>query len=183
MVENKMIETELIHRQVVRASPPSPNQLKTKPDNVDDLIEQLPNPLDASGFNKRDQTDEIIDEALKNVAPRWKNWTIRTIFTLLMLTSLIFVVYLGTFAILLLVFAIFGRGYYELLSIGFYVFKAEKATNVKSIGWFYFCVVLYSRIGDTYFSKLDNLNDGSLFSFLIAYHRLALNFLTIFRWE
>ena len=176
-----MFETELIHRQVVLASPAQSSnsfdhQPKTKPDNDDDLIEQLPNPLDASGFNKRDQTDEIIDEALKNVAPRWKNWTIRTIFTLLMLTSLIFVVYLGTFAILLLVFAIFGRGYYELLSIGFHVFKAEKATNVKSIGWFYFCVVLYSRIGDTYFPKLDNLNDGSLLSFLIAYHRLVWSF-------
>lgn len=55
----------------------------------------------------QDKADvEVLHAALKDLTPRWKNWTIRTIFTLIMISLFGFIIYLGPLAITILILTI-----------------------------------------------------------------------------
>lgn len=57
-------------------------------------MEPLPSNPSGEGI-AQDKPDEVFDGALKDINPRWRNWLVRFIYTMLMLGGFGFVVYLG----------------------------------------------------------------------------------------
>ena len=57
-------------------------------------MEPLPSCPSGEGI-AQDNGNEVLNEALKDLNPRWRNWFIRGFYTLLMLGGFIFMVYLG----------------------------------------------------------------------------------------
>ena len=59
-------------------------------------MEPLPSNPNGECFNTRKKNEnEVLESAFKHLSPKWKNWLIRGIFGVLMISSFSFVVYLG----------------------------------------------------------------------------------------
>lgn len=59
-------------------------------------MEPLPsNPSGECFSSRKESENEVLESAFKHLSPKWKNWLIRGIFGVLMISSFSFVVFLG----------------------------------------------------------------------------------------
>ena len=166
--------TELVHRKVDPSYQSSTSSNPVEKELDDDDIEPIPCKPSGAGLysTKTYQDDKILNSALKNLNPRWKNWTIRTIFTLLMLGGFIYIIYLGQIAIMFLLIGIFLKCFNEVMKIGYHVFKSDNLPCFNVICYYYFVVHNYYFFGETFYSKYrSDLISIDIFAYLIPYHR------------
>ncbi|XP_052829920.1 phosphatidate cytidylyltransferase, photoreceptor-specific isoform X1 [Octopus bimaculoides] len=140
----------------------------------EDDAEPLPQDLGATGSLPQgsDKTTEILDSALANLNPRWRNWVIRGIFTWLMILFFAFIVYLGPLALVLLVFAIQIKCFHEIITIGYVVYKSYDLPLFRTLSWYFLFTSNFFFFGESmieYFSVL--LNRNNFLRFFVTYHR------------
>ena len=58
-------------------------------------MEPLPSCPNGEGLAQDKADIEVFDSALKNLSPKWKNWIVRGIFGIIMITGFSFIVSLG----------------------------------------------------------------------------------------
>lgn len=84
-----------------------------------------------------DKTTESLDNALKDLTPRWRNWVIRGIFTWVMILAFAFVIYLGPLALVLVIFALQIKCFHEIITIGYIVYRSFKLPWFRVLSWYF----------------------------------------------
>ncbi|XP_056424744.1 phosphatidate cytidylyltransferase 1 isoform X2 [Hyla sarda] len=119
-----------------------------------------------------DSTPQVLNNALSGMSSRWKNWWIRGIFSLTMITLFFFLIYLGPVMLILLVSAIQVKCFHEIISIGHRFYKSYELPWFRTLSWYFLLCVNYFFYGETladYFSTFVQREES--LQFLIRYHR------------
>ncbi|KAM3938450.1 phosphatidate cytidylyltransferase 1 isoform 2-T2 [Leptodactylus fuscus] len=119
-----------------------------------------------------DSTPQLLNTALSGMSSRWKNWWIRGIFSLTMITSFFILIYLGPVMLILLVSAIQVKCFHEIISIGHRFYKSYELPWFRTLSWYFLLCVNYFFYGETladYFATFVQREES--LQFLIRYHR------------
>ncbi|KAL9851216.1 LOW QUALITY PROTEIN: phosphatidate cytidylyltransferase 1 [Geothlypis trichas] len=119
-----------------------------------------------------DSTPEILKRALSGLSARWKNWWIRGILSLAMISGFFLIIYLGSFMLMLLVLSIQVKCYHEIITIGYRVYHSYDLPWFRSLSWYFLLCVNYFFYGETvadYFATFVQRREQ--LQFLIRYHR------------
>ncbi|KAE8631166.1 hypothetical protein XENTR_v10001101 [Xenopus tropicalis] len=133
----------------------------------DDIDSDIP---DVLPFN--DSTPEVLKPVLSGLSSRWKNWWIRGIFSLTMISLFFFLIYMGPVMLILLVSAIQVKCFQEIISIGHRVYRSYELPWFRTLSWYFLLCVNYFFYGETladYFATLVQREE--MLQFLIRYHR------------
>ncbi|XP_014210250.1 phosphatidate cytidylyltransferase, photoreceptor-specific [Copidosoma floridanum] len=132
--------------------------------DVDELAKTLP-----QGTN---HTPELLDSALAGLPPRWKNWVIRGIFTLLMIGGFCLIIYGGPLALMITVLIVQVKCFEEIINIGYAVYRIHGLPWFRSLSWYFLITSNYFFYGENlmdYFAVVINRTD--YLRFLVTYHR------------
>ncbi|XP_034628259.1 phosphatidate cytidylyltransferase 1 isoform X2 [Trachemys scripta elegans] len=119
-----------------------------------------------------DSTPEILKKALSGLSSRWKNWWIRGILTLAMISLFFLIIYLGSFMLMLLVLSIQVKCFHEIITIGYRVYHSYELPWFRTLSWYFLLCVNYFFYGETvadYFATFVQRREQ--LQFLIRYHR------------
>jgi phosphatidate cytidylyltransferase len=183
--------SNLIHRKPTthqNQSDDSSNEASStqKPENVqersersfktnlseEEEMEPLPSVPSGEEIPQDTANIEVLDSHLKNLNPRWRNYTIRFVFTWIMIFGFCFMVYLGPLAITLLILAIQVKCFHEIITIGYVVYKSHHLPGFRTISWYFLIASNYYLYGESLIEKFSLLlrRDDFLMSF-VTYHR------------
>ncbi|XP_058120260.1 phosphatidate cytidylyltransferase, photoreceptor-specific isoform X2 [Anopheles ziemanni] len=131
---------------------------------VDEMAKKLP-----QGTNKM---PEVLGQALSGLPDRWKNWVIRGIFTMIMISGFCLIIYGGPLALMVTALAVQVKCFQEIISIGYSVYRIHGLPWFRSLSWYFLLTSNYFFYGENlvdYFgvavSRVDSLR------FLVKYHR------------
>uniref|UniRef100_A0A182WJU2 Phosphatidate cytidylyltransferase n=1 Tax=Anopheles minimus TaxID=112268 RepID=A0A182WJU2_9DIPT len=131
---------------------------------VDEMAKNLP-----QGTNKM---PEVLGQALSGLPDRWKNWVIRGIFTMIMISGFCLIIYGGPLALMVTALAVQVKCFQEIISIGYSVYRIHGLPWFRSLSWYFLLTSNYFFYGENmvdYFgvvvSRVDSLR------FLVKYHR------------
>jgi phosphatidate cytidylyltransferase len=169
--------SNLIHRKHVNNGTDNKNGLvQETPTGAQSEEEMEPLPSCPSGENEIPQDKgniDVLDSALKDLNPKIKNWIVRGIFGIIMISGFSFIIYMGPLAISLLVLAIQIKCFHEIIKIGHVVYKSHHLPWFRSISWFFLMASNYYLYGESLTEKFSLLlrKDDFLTTFM-TYHRL-----------
>ncbi|PVD37755.1 hypothetical protein C0Q70_00356 [Pomacea canaliculata] len=166
-----MNEVPVRHRRTHASGSPPADELKTAAASAgqaseseeDDIIGQ-PN-LEAAGDQlpqSSDKTTEVLDSALKDINPRWRNWIIRGIFTWVMIFGFAFIIYLGPLALVTVVFALQIKCFHEIITIGCIVYRSYNLPWFRVLSWYFLFASNFFFFGESmieYFGLLLSRTD------------------------
>jgi len=115
---------------------------------------------------------EVLDSALKDLNPKWRNYVVRFLFTWIMIGGFGFMVYLGPLAITILILAIQVKCFHEIITIGYVVYKSHHLPWFRTISWYFLAASNYYLYGESLIEKFSLLlrRNDFLMTFVI-YHR------------
>ncbi|KAM4854789.1 phosphatidate cytidylyltransferase 1 isoform 1-T1 [Thomomys bottae] len=119
-----------------------------------------------------DRTPEILQKALSGLSSRWKNWWIRGIVTLTMISLFFLIISMGSFMLMLLVLGIQVKCFHEIITIGYRVYHSYDLPWFRTLSWYFLLCVNYFFYGETvadYFATFVQREEQ--LQFLIRYHR------------
>ncbi|XP_078495229.1 phosphatidate cytidylyltransferase 2-like [Ciona intestinalis] len=121
----------------------------------------------------KDETPEFMKEALKDLTPRWRNWWIRGLFTILMIGYFGLVIYLGTFAFMASVILFQVKCFHEIITIGHQVYKSYDLPWFRTLSWYFLICSNYFFYGETAMEHFAAfIQSEKHMMFLAKYHRL-----------
>eukprot|EP00118_Oscarella_pearsei_P029111 m.3688 g.3688 ORF g.3688 m.3688 type:complete len:423 (+) comp9699_c0_seq1:109-1377(+) len=110
---------------------------------------------------------------LKKMNPRWRNWWIRGIFSLVLLGTFALLIYLGPVALWLLVAAIQLKFYHEIITIGHSQYKKHQLPLFRTLQWYFLAASNYLIHVETLKCHFDELFETeAAFHLLLHHHRL-----------
>uniref|UniRef100_A0A8C9TDI8 Phosphatidate cytidylyltransferase n=1 Tax=Scleropages formosus TaxID=113540 RepID=A0A8C9TDI8_SCLFO len=119
-----------------------------------------------------DDTPECLNKALQGLSSRWKNWWIRGILSLTMITGFSLLIYMGPIMLIPLVMAIQIKCFQEIIIIGYRVYHSYDLPWFRTLSWYFLVCVNYFFYGETladYFGVLVQREEP--LQFLVRYHR------------
>jgi phosphatidate cytidylyltransferase len=143
-------------------------------DDEDEEIEPLPSVPSGKGLAQDTSSIDVdvLNNAIKDLKPKWRNWIVRGILGCLMISGFSFVIYMGPLALTLLILGIQVKCYQEIISIGYYVYKSHHLPWFRTISWLLLLSSNYYFYGESLIGKFRLLfkHDGFLMPF-VTYHR------------
>ncbi|XP_009278547.1 PREDICTED: phosphatidate cytidylyltransferase 1 [Aptenodytes forsteri] len=140
--------------------------------DLEERLGELDLRSDSDVLSPTDSTPEILKRALSGLSARWKNWWIRGILTLAMISVFFLIIYLGSLRLMLLVLSIQVKCYHEIITIGYRVYHSYDLPWFRSLSWYFLLCVNYFFYGETvadYFATFVQRREQ--LQFLIRYHR------------
>ncbi|KAG5841143.1 phosphatidate cytidylyltransferase 1 isoform X2 [Anguilla anguilla] len=119
-----------------------------------------------------DNTPECLNKALEGLSSRWKNWWIRGILSLTMISGFFLIIYLGPIMLILVVMSIQIKCFQEIITIGYRVYHSYELKWFRSLSWYFLICVNYFFYGETvadYFGAFVQREEP--LQFLVRYHR------------
>uniref|UniRef100_A0A8R1EFI8 Phosphatidate cytidylyltransferase n=1 Tax=Caenorhabditis japonica TaxID=281687 RepID=A0A8R1EFI8_CAEJA len=117
---------------------------------------------------------EFADSLLESLPPRWRNWVVRGLFSIIMISTFTFIVSRGATWLMFLVFAIQFKCFQEIISIGLAVYRLYDFPWFRALSWYFLLTSNYFFFGE---SLIDYwgivLKKDNFLHFLVAYHRLV----------
>ena len=152
------------------------NETVKKPMVPDPVSEEEMEPLPSVPSGEEMPQDsgniDILDSALKDINPRWRNWIIRGIFTWIMIFGFGLVVHLGPLAITILILAIQVKCFHEIITIGYVVYKSHHLPWFRTISWYFLITSNYYLYGESLIEKFSLLlRKDNLLAPFMTYHR------------
>jgi len=179
------------------------NNNSTGKGDIDSLInessdEMEPLPCCPSGEGiAQDKADiEVLESTLKSLSPKWKNWFVRGIFAVIMITGFSFIVllgyisyyslfiifklyiliyiifYVGPLAITFLILAIQFKCFHEIITIGYVIYKSHSLPWFRSISWYFLFTSNYYLYGASLIEKFSLLvKSDDILMILVSHHR------------
>jgi phosphatidate cytidylyltransferase len=146
---------------------------KPVPDPVsEEEMEPLPSVPSGEEIPQDSGNVEMLDSALKDLNPRWRNWVVRFVFTWIMIFGFGFVVYLGPLAITILILAIQVKCFHEIITIGYVVYKSHHLPWFRTISWYFLITSNYYLYGESLIEKFSLLlRKDNLLAPFVTYHR------------
>ncbi|CAL9707871.1 unnamed protein product [Knipowitschia caucasica] len=150
--------TELKHRGAKNGEPTldqqgsedkgSDSELKAEKDGVSDTeskpetgVPEVPVPPD--------DTPEVLNKALSGLSSRWKNWWVRGILTLAMISFFFFIIYLGPMVLMMIVLIVQIKCFHEIITIGYNVYHSYHLPWFRTLSWYFLLCVNYFFYGET----------------------------------
>ncbi|XP_071338148.1 phosphatidate cytidylyltransferase 2 [Trachinotus anak] len=173
--------TELRHRGAKDTDPAlqqqpsedkgSDSELKVEKDGVSDTeskvdsgVPEVPVPPD--------DTPQVLNKALSGLSSRWKNWWVRGILTLAMISFFFFIIYLGPMVLMMIVLCVQIKCFQEIITIGYSVYHSYDLPWFRTLSWYFLLCVNYFFYGETvtdYFFTLVQREEP--LRILSKYHR------------
>uniref|UniRef100_A0A8C5J0Y5 Phosphatidate cytidylyltransferase n=1 Tax=Junco hyemalis TaxID=40217 RepID=A0A8C5J0Y5_JUNHY len=123
-----------------------------------------------------DDTPEVLNRALSNLSSRWKNWWVRGILTLAMITFFFIIIYLGPMVLMTIVMCVQIKCFHEIITIGYNVYHSYDLPWFRTLSWhlqlYFLLCVNYFFYGETvtdYFFTLVQREEP--LRILSKYHR------------
>nr|XP_021405687.1 phosphatidate cytidylyltransferase 2 [Lonchura striata domestica] len=119
-----------------------------------------------------DDTPEVLNRALSNLSSRWKNWWVRGILTLAMITFFFIIIYLGPMVLMTIVMCVQIKCFHEIITIGYNVYHSYDLPWFRTLSWYFLLCVNYFFYGETvtdYFFTLVQREEP--LRILSRYHR------------
>ncbi|XP_035754775.1 phosphatidate cytidylyltransferase 2 isoform X1 [Egretta garzetta] len=119
-----------------------------------------------------DDTPEVLNRALSNLSSRWKNWWVRGILTLAMITFFFIIIYLGPMVLMMIVMCVQIKCFHEIITIGYNVYHSYDLPWFRTLSWYFLLCVNYFFYGETvtdYFFTLVQREEP--LRILSKYHR------------
>ncbi|KHJ91866.1 phosphatidate cytidylyltransferase [Oesophagostomum dentatum] len=116
---------------------------------------------------------ELVDSVLAPLPARWRNWVVRGVFTIIMVSMFSFIVSRGPTWLMALVFAIQFKCFHEIISIGLAVYRMYDFPWFRLLSWYFLLTSNYFFFGESlidYWAIL--LRKDNFLQFLNSYHRL-----------
>uniref|UniRef100_A0A7N6BI06 Phosphatidate cytidylyltransferase n=1 Tax=Anabas testudineus TaxID=64144 RepID=A0A7N6BI06_ANATE len=149
----------------------SDSELKVEKDGVSDNeskvdsgVPEVPVPPD--------DTPEVLNKALSGLSSRWKNWWVRGILTLAMISFFFFIIYLGPMVLMMIVLCVQIKCFHEIITIGYSVYHSYHLPWFRTLSWYFLLCVNYFFYGETvtdYFFTLVQREEP--LRILSKYHR------------
>ncbi|KAJ0019797.1 hypothetical protein NQD34_007366 [Periophthalmus magnuspinnatus] len=173
--------TELRHRGAKDGDPTleqqasedkgSDSELKAEKDGVSDS-ESKPDTGVPEVPVSADDTPEVLNKALSGLSSRWKNWWVRGILTLAMISFFFFIIYLGPMVLMMIVLCVQIKCFQEIITIGYSVYHSYHLPWFRTLSWYFLLCVNYFFYGETvtdYFFTLVQREEP--LRILSKYHR------------
>ncbi|KAJ0067602.1 hypothetical protein NL108_008730 [Boleophthalmus pectinirostris] len=173
--------TELRHRGAKDCDPTleqqasedkgSDSELKAEKDGVSDS-ESKPDTGVPEVPVSADDTPEVLNKALSGLSSRWKNWWVRGILTLAMISFFFFIIYLGPMVLMMIVLCVQIKCFHEIITIGYSVYHSYHLPWFRTLSWYFLLCVNYFFYGETvtdYFFTLVQREEP--LRILSKYHR------------
>ncbi|XP_043914843.1 phosphatidate cytidylyltransferase 1 [Protopterus annectens] len=106
------------------------------------------------------------------LSARWKNWWIRGLLTITMITLFFLFIYFGPLTLLILITSIQIKCFYEIINIGYKVYHSYELPLFRTLNWYFLLCSNYFFYGETvtdYFFTLVQKEEP--LQILIRYHR------------
>ncbi|XP_077571674.1 phosphatidate cytidylyltransferase 1 [Stigmatopora nigra] len=119
-----------------------------------------------------DNTPECLNKALQGLPPRWKNYWIRGVLSLAMISGWFLIIYLGPIALIFVVMTVQIECFQEIITIGYKVYRSYDLPWFRTLSWYFLVCVNYFFYGETlaeYFGALVQREEP--LQFLSRYHR------------
>uniref|UniRef100_A0A8C5NFL5 Phosphatidate cytidylyltransferase n=1 Tax=Gouania willdenowi TaxID=441366 RepID=A0A8C5NFL5_GOUWI len=126
-------------------------------------------------------SDNRFDDCSENQNPilisvfsflRWKNYWIRGVLSIAMITSFFFMISMGPVALIFVVMTIQIKCFQEIITIGYRVYRSYELPWFRTLSWYFLICVNYFFYGETladYFGALVQKEEP--LQFLARYHR------------
>jgi len=164
-MSSSAVQAELRHRDVKNADSADSN-VDSEDDKITkpDLSKTIP-----TGTNK---TPHMLEIFLSALPERWRNWVIRGIFSLIMITFFVVLIYGGPLALMITVFYVQVKCFAEIINIGYAVYRIHGLPWFRSLSWYFLLTSNYFFYGESlvdYFGVVINRLD--ILRALVTYHR------------
>lgn len=119
-----------------------------------------------------DNTPQCLNKALEGLSSRWKNWWIRGILSLTMISGFFLIIYLGPIMLIMVVMSVQIKCFQEIIHIGYRVYHSYELPWFRTLSWYFLICVNYFFYGETvadYFGALVQREEP--LQFLVRYHR------------
>ncbi|MFH4976415.1 hypothetical protein AB6A40_003124 [Gnathostoma spinigerum] len=114
-----------------------------------------------------------LDALLSSLPTKWRNWCVRFVFTIIMISVFSFIIYMGPKYVIGLVFIIQFKCFHEIISIGLAVYRMYDFPWFRMLSWYFLFTSNYFFFGESlieFWSIL--LKKDEFLHFLVSYHRL-----------
>uniref|UniRef100_A0A8C9ZQP8 Phosphatidate cytidylyltransferase n=1 Tax=Sander lucioperca TaxID=283035 RepID=A0A8C9ZQP8_SANLU len=108
---------------------------------VDPGVPEVPAPAD--------DTPEVLNKALSGLSSRWKNWWVRGILTLAMISFFFLIIYLGPMVLMMIVLCVQIKCFQEIITIGYSVYHSYHLPWFRTLSWYFLLCVNYFFYGET----------------------------------
>lgn len=115
---------------------------------------------------------QALETALGGLPPKWKNYTIRFIFTWLMIGGFCVFIYGGPLFLMFLTLFVQIKCFSEVINIGYAVYRVHNLPWFRTLSWYFLITSNYFFYGESmvgYFSIL--INKINVLTFLVRFHR------------
>lgn len=127
--------------------------------------EEIPQDADSS-------VQKQLDEALGNVAPKWKNYIIRFVFTWFMIAVFAYIINKGPLGLIAIVVAVHVKCFSEVINIGYAVYRTDDLPWFRTLSWYMLIASSYFFYGETIIDSFGLILQKDDFLWpLITYHR------------
>uniref|UniRef100_A0A0N4Z6H4 Phosphatidate cytidylyltransferase n=1 Tax=Parastrongyloides trichosuri TaxID=131310 RepID=A0A0N4Z6H4_PARTI len=131
-----------------------------------DLMSKLPQGSDNMGY--------LLDQFLSYIPERWRNWVVRGIFTIIMISFFSFIILKGPLYLVLLVIIIQFKCFHELIKIGLIVYRLYDLPWFRTLSWYFLITSNYFFFGENLIEVFKIIiQTDKLPSFLVDYHRFV----------
>lgn len=132
--------------------------------NIEDLMKGLP--------QASDKTNIILDKVLSTFPTKWRNYIVRSIFTLVMVSCFCGIIYCGPLALMFTTLCVQVKCFQEIIAIGYSVYRIHGLPWFRSLSWYMLIASNYFFYGESlvdYFGVL--LHRANFMRPLVTYHR------------
>ncbi|KAF5269197.1 hypothetical protein FQR65_LT02498 [Abscondita terminalis] len=122
-----------------------------------------------SGTNK---APSLLETLVKDLPDRWRNWVVRGIFSFIMISFFVFVIYGGPLALMITTLVVQVKCFEEIINIGYAVYRIHGLPWFRSLSWYFLLTSNYFFYGESlveYFGVVINRTD--FLRVLVTYHR------------
>ena len=102
-----------------------------------------------------DKTAEFIDNALKDLSPRWRNWVVRFCLGMTMICGFFTVIWMGPPALIIMIYAVQIKVFLEIITIGHTVYHSYNLPWFRVLSWYFLFASNYYFYGE---SAIDHLS-------------------------
>ncbi|KAB0798413.1 hypothetical protein PPYR_09406 [Photinus pyralis] len=143
-------------------------------DSEDDKLLDQPPSMDLSatiptGTNK---APSLLESLVKDLPDRWRNWVVRGVFSFIMISFFVFVIYGGPVALMITTLVVQVKCFEEIINIGYAVYRIHGLPWFRSLSWYFLVTSNYFFYGESlvdYFGVAFNRTD--FLRGLVTYHR------------
>ena len=145
----------------------------------DDDMEPLPSqPSGANMINEQEPSPlqsymKSVEGLLSGLDPRWRNWVIRGIFSLIMMSAFAKLVSMGPLVVALLIVLIQIKCFQEIINIGYFVYKSHNLPWFRTLSWYFLFTTNYWLYGESLIHHFGFLmHRNNFLQPLVTYHRM-----------